>query len=90
MYSLGTSSKADRDINALAERAPEHDVERIRTAIRSLVEQPRPYGVQKIRGQERVYRIRVGNYRVIYEVYDKENVVLISRVLRRNEGTYRE
>lgn len=36
-----------------------------------------------------VYRVRVGNYRVIYEVYDKENVVLISRVLRRTETTYR-
>ena len=89
MCSLKISSKANRDLRTLAERAPKNDVERLYIAVESLVDEPQPHGVQKIRGQERSYRIRVGNYRVIYEVYDKENVVLISRVLRRNETTYR-
>lgn len=89
MFSLEISSRANRDLKTFAERLSRHDVERLYMAIESLVNEPRPYGVQKIRGEERVYRIRLGNYRVIYEVYDKENVVLILRVLRRSETTYR-
>jgi len=89
MYGVRTSVRADRDIASLRQRASRQDFERMRAAMKTLAEQPRPHGVQKIRGREIVYRIRVGNYRVIYEVYDKENMVLISRVLRRNETTYR-
>ena len=35
------------------------------------------------------YRVRVGNYRVIYVVLDNEGVVIIARVARRSESTYR-
>ncbi|RLC91979.1 MAG: type II toxin-antitoxin system RelE/ParE family toxin, partial [Chloroflexi bacterium] len=38
---------------------------------------------------ERAFRIRVGSYRVVYEVYDDENLVLILQVARRTETTYR-
>ena len=89
MYRLRTSVRANRDLRALAERAQRHDVGRLYIAIESLPNEPRPYGVQKIRGKDNAYRIRVGNFRVIYEIYDKENAVLISRVLRRTETTYR-
>ncbi|MBM3120123.1 MAG: hypothetical protein FJ006_11380 [Chloroflexi bacterium] len=41
------------------------------------------------RGAERSYRIRTGNYRVVYEVYDDENLVLILHIGRRTETTYR-
>jgi mRNA interferase RelE/StbE len=58
-------------------------------AIRGLSENPRPRGVMKMKGSKEGYRIRVGNFRVIYEVYDDENKVVISHVLRRNETTYR-
>ncbi|MBE9515167.1 MAG: type II toxin-antitoxin system RelE/ParE family toxin, partial [Chloroflexi bacterium] len=34
------------------------------------------------------YRIRVGNYRVVYDVYDSDNLVLILQVARRSETTY--
>ncbi len=89
MYGLSIGSKAKRDFRALAERAPRHDIERLYITVENLVHEPRPHGVQQVRGRDRVYRVRVGNYRVIYEVDDKENIVLISRVLRRNEATYR-
>ncbi len=48
-----------------------------------------PPGVRKIEGAERAYRIRVGNYRIVYEVYDTENLVLILQVVRRTKTTYR-
>jgi len=45
--------------------------------------------VRKIEGAERAYRVRVGDYRVVYEIYDKERLVLIIQVARRTEATYR-
>ncbi|MBI2830110.1 MAG: type II toxin-antitoxin system RelE/ParE family toxin [Chloroflexi bacterium] len=89
MYSLKTSPAAERDIRKLGQRISKQDSERLRRAITSLTNEPRSHGVKKIKGEERAYRIRVGTYRVVYEVYDNENLVLISRVLRRTETTYR-
>ena len=66
------------------------DFERLRNAIRSLAGEPRPQGVRKIRGAEKACRIRVGNYRVVYDVYDTDNLVLILQVARRSETTYRQ
>jgi len=44
----------------------------------------------QIKGAERAYRIRVGSYRVVYDVYDNDNFVLILQVARRSETTYRQ
>jgi mRNA interferase RelE/StbE len=73
----------------LCGRIQRHSFERMRSAIRSLAENPRPYKVRKIEGAERAYRVRVGDYRVVYEIYDKERLVLIIQVARRTEATYR-
>ena len=89
MYKLEVSPAADRDVNRLKKRIQRQDFERLRTAINGLAVEPRPYGVRKIRGAERAFRIRVGSYRIVYEVYDNENLVLILQVARRTETTYR-
>jgi len=78
VYRLEVSSAADRDL------------EHLRDAVRDLAEEPRPHGVRKIKGEERAYRIRVGSYRVVYEVYDNDNLVLIIQMARRSETTYRQ
>ena len=88
MYKLEVSPAADRDLQRLRQRIRRTDFERLRTAIRSLSGEPRPHGVRKIKGAERAYRIRVGNYRVVYEIYDNENLVLLLQVARRTETTY--
>jgi mRNA interferase RelE/StbE len=62
------------------------DLDRIATAIRSLKENPRPPGCKKIRNV--IYRIRVGYWRVIYAVYDKDKLVVVGKVERRSEDTY--
>ncbi len=90
MYILSSSPGVERDIARLERHAPTQDIERLRKAIRGLSEEPRPHGVMKLKGSSDGYRIRVGNYRVTYEVYDDAKIVAISRVLRRNEATYRE
>ena len=54
---------------------PVHDFERVRDAIRALGGTPRPSGCKKLVGREGC-RIRVGRYRVIYEIADRDLVVL--------------
>ncbi len=90
MYRLEVSSAADRDLEKLKGRIRRQDFERLRDAVRGLAEEPRPHGVWKIKGEERAYRIKVGSYRVVYEVYDNDNLVLILQVTRRSETTYRQ
>ena len=58
------------------------------SAIDALVVEPRPRGARKVRGQALLWRIRVGEYRVIYAVFDGERIVKIVRVTRRSERTY--
>lgn len=90
MYRVEISPAADRDLEKLKSRIRMQDFERLRNAVRNLAENPRPQGVRKIRGAEKAYRIRVGNYRVVYDVYDSDNLVLILQVARRSETTYRQ
>ena len=90
MYRVEISPAADRDLEKLKSRIRMQDFERLRNAVRSLAEEPRPRGVRKIRGTENAYRIRVSNYRVVYDVYDSDNLVLILQVARRSEATYRQ
>jgi len=90
VYRLEVSPAADRDLEKLKDRIRRQDFERLRDAVRGLSEEPRPQGVRKIKGVERAYRISVGNYRVVYEVYDSDKLVLILQVVRRSETTYRQ
>jgi mRNA interferase RelE/StbE len=57
--------------------------ERTRQAIRSLAENPRPVGYKKMAGYENLYRIRVGDWRIIYAIEDDKLIVLILEVAPR-------
>lgn len=52
--------------------------DRIQTKIDELAIEPRPHGVKKLKGEENSYRIRVGDYRIIYEIFDA--ILLVSVV----------
>ena len=58
---------------------------RIKQAIDELCTKPRPDGCRKIRGSESAYRLRVGSYRVIYEVYDQNLMVVVVRIGHRKD-----
>ena len=73
----------------MEQRGPARDVERIHGAIRNLGEQPRPHGVLKLKGSVEGYKIRTGDYRIMYEIFDEAMKIVISRVVRRTETTYR-
>lgn len=57
---------------------------RIIDAIRALADNPRPTGVKKLSGRD-AWRIRIGNYRVIYEIHDDRLVVLIVSIGHRRD-----
>jgi mRNA interferase RelE/StbE len=90
MYRVEVAPGAERDILKLGQRASRDDFERLRQAIGALAQDPRPAGARKLKGAMRSYRIRVGDYRVVYNVYDDQDLVLLLHVGLRNEGTYRE
>ena len=56
-------------------------------AIDDLAKDPRPFGVKKLEGY--LHRVRVRRWRVLYAIYDKEAKVVVFRVRRRNEKTYK-
>jgi mRNA interferase RelE/StbE len=60
--------------------------ERILEKILSLVEDPRPSGIKKLKGFDSEYRIRVGDYRVRYEIDDKALTVLILHCQHRKDA----
>jgi mRNA interferase RelE/StbE len=57
---------------------------RVRNAILGLAENPRPYGVKKLQG-ENAYRLRVGDYRIIYTINDRLVRVIVIRVGHRSD-----
>jgi mRNA interferase RelE/StbE len=59
---------------------------RILRRIESLAQNPRPSGVVKIQGTDDLWRIRVGNWRVIYRVADGENLVDVIAVRHRSDA----
>ena len=63
---------------------PNSDLRKILAAIDSLSNEPRPSGTEKLSGQNR-YRLRRGNYRILYEVQDEEPVVVVVKVGHRGD-----
>jgi mRNA interferase RelE/StbE len=58
--------------------------DRLRAAIDALAVEPRPRGAEKLAGRDD-YRIRVGDYRVVYAVDDRDRLVLVARIAHRRE-----
>ena len=60
-------------------------IPKIITAIEDLAENPRPVGCKKLVGSEHTFRIRVGDYRVIYDIQDNILMVLVVRIRHRRD-----
>jgi mRNA interferase RelE/StbE len=70
IYSLNFSKRAFKELAKIKEPFYTN----IKIAITSLTENPRPQGYRKLKGRDG-YRIRVGDYRIIYDIFDSELVV---------------
>ncbi len=82
MYQLALSNRAKKDLDKLTGSL----WQRIRDAILALRENPRPDGVKKLRGMSANYRIRVGDYRIIYRLNEADKEVVILRVKHRRDA----
>ena len=81
MYRVLLERSAEKD---LARLSSEIHVRVVRT-IQALAMNPRPPGCRKLAGSKHDWRIRVGDYRVVYEIADEIRVVRINRVRHRGE-----
>lgn len=79
-YALYLEKRADKTLS----RLPAEVRERLEDALDSLADDPRPAGAVKLSGREG-YRLRVGDYRVLYRVDDERREVLVTRVGHRRE-----
>jgi mRNA interferase RelE/StbE len=80
-FSLQWRASTKKDLR----RLPRDDISRIVAVAATLADEPQPHGSEKLTGSERTYRIRVGDYRIIYELLRDANIVEIQRVRHRKD-----
>lgn len=80
-YNVDFVKSAVKELNKLSREIQQ----RITKEIDGLETEPRPFRVKKLSATENIYRIRSGNYRIVYEIYDKDKLVLITRIRHRSE-----
>ena len=80
-YKIEISSSAEKSLKKI----PKKDISKIVEAIQKLAISPFPDGSRKLRGEEGAYRIRQGNYRIIYEVIEKKLIILVLKLGHRKE-----
>jgi mRNA interferase RelE/StbE len=82
IYQIVIGKIASKELRKL----PKGEVQRIFPKIKSLSSQPRPEGSKKLKSQsENLWRIRIGDYRVIYSIDDSVNIVDVRRVGHRRD-----
>lgn len=81
-YTVELTRAAVRELRSVP--PPFHDA--IVRALRGLETEPRPAGCKKLSGYAGLWRIRVGNYRVLYEISDKIRLVSVERIANRKDA----
>ncbi len=81
-YKIDLVKGAERE----ARKINKQDLKRILIAIRALKENPFPHGSKKLKGTENKYRIRVGDYRIIYDVDTQNYLVTVFHIRHRRDA----
>ena len=79
-YKIIVKKSVSKDLKKI----PKKDIERILSAIKDLADNPRPPQSKKLSGQER-YRLRQGNFRILYSIEDDKLVVSVVRIANRRD-----
>ncbi len=82
MYKVKFSKTGERDLQRLTNPL----YERIKKKILSLKKDSRPRGTKKMKSEVDRFRIRIGNYRILYGIDDQNQVVTIYRIAHRSEA----
>jgi mRNA interferase RelE/StbE len=80
-YRVEFSRPADRQFRAL----PAEVQRRIALKVNALADAPRPRGAEKLEGVEALYRLRVGDYRIVYQIREQVLLILVVRVGHRRD-----
>ena len=80
-YLVSLTASAEKELRGL----PGHVIARIWRRVERLATTPRPSGCKKLYGGDRQWRIRVGDYRIVYEIDDKSETVDVTRIAHRRE-----
>lgn len=80
-YRVELTTTAAKQVKKL----PKPARDRVVDAIEDLADDPRPHGAKKLTGEKTAWRIRVGDYRIIYDVQDKTLVVTVVRAAHRRD-----
>ncbi len=80
-YKISFRHSAEKELRKI----PKPDLRRLVERIGALSNNPRPSGAQMLKGENRYYRIRQGDYRVVYEVDDPAQQVIVIKVGHRRE-----
>jgi mRNA interferase RelE/StbE len=81
-FTLDFDARVQKDLRGI----PKEMVDRIFEKVLALTENPFPVGVKKLQGLEETYRIRIGDYRVVYLVNTKEHLVYIDYISHRRDA----
>ena len=74
-----------KTIQKQLDNLPNNIQERVYDKISQLAEEPRPDGVVKLKGYDNEYRIRIGDYRLVYEIQDEQLIVLLVQCKHRRD-----
>ena len=80
-YKVLISSSAEKSLKKI----PKKDVQHIVVAMERLAMHPFPVGSRKLSGYEKIFRIRIGKYRVIYEVEGQKLLILVLKIGHRKD-----
>lgn len=75
-YKLFFKRSAEKELRSV----PQPFLSQVLSRITSLANQPRPIGIQKLKGENRYYRIRQGDYRIIFDVDDSIKTVTLIKI----------
>lgn len=81
-YQIEIKPSASKEL----EKLPRQVIPRVVAAIKELAENPYPQGVRKLTGFDRTYRIRVGDYRILYNIYQDKLIIEIIRIRHRKDA----
>jgi mRNA interferase RelE/StbE len=79
-YKIEFKKSAVKELNSL----PKNEIKRVVDKISLLANEPRPAGCTKLSADEK-YRIRVGNYRILYQILDEVLLIIIVRLAHRKD-----
>ncbi len=88
IYKIEISASSKRELVKLERRISHLDYQGLVEAIENLAVDARPFSVKQLKIRENTFRIRISNFRIIYQVRNKESLVLVIKVARRIEDTY--